>query len=212
MRRYTISRTGIVRRGVDLSSRRRNEHASRNRNGTLPSPIYLHGIMSSLGSGGARPIAPPETLYAPSHGGGSAPTSSHGGGCASSSSQGPLQLEPWRPKEGRADAAWGPGEDARRITLDGSWTPMVGAPPVRPVRPSAGRGSQSGRKANGNQAMTLNGSWTPMSERNGQPGLTTGPERGPRKRFHGGGRSPDWRLLRHCGGALLSSVLVRPCN
>ena len=121
MRRYPISRTGIVRRGVDLSSRRRDEHASRNRNGTLPSPIYLHGIMSSLGSGGARPIAPPEKLYAPSHGGGSAPTSSHGGGCASSSSQGPLQLEPWRPKEGRADAAWGPGEDARRITLDGSW-------------------------------------------------------------------------------------------
>jgi hypothetical protein len=115
MRRYPISRTGIVRRGVDWSSRRRDEHASRNRHGTLPSPMFVHGSMSSLGSGGARPIAPPETLYAPSHGGGSAPTSSYGGGYASSSSQGPLQLEPCRPKEGWAEAAWDPGDDVQRI-------------------------------------------------------------------------------------------------
>ena len=95
------------------SPRRRAEQAigdrHANRHGTAMAPMYVHGSLSCLGRGGARPMAPPAT---PFRGGGSSSTLSHGGGYAPSSSSS-SQRWAWEPKW--KEGEWEPGDDAQRI-------------------------------------------------------------------------------------------------
>ena len=98
------------------SPRRRAEQAigdrHANRHGTAMAPMYVHGSLSCLGRGGARPMAPPAT---PSRGGGSSSTLSHGGGYAPSSSSSSQGWD-WEPNyKKNAAAEWEPGDEAQRI-------------------------------------------------------------------------------------------------